>query len=96
MIKNPSIFQVLDISTAHMTREDARKLENECHDGHAPVYELLEYGYLTYAGDVLENWEDMSPAFIKIMESASEMGCCYVRWDRDGPEYSPELEKFEW
>jgi len=97
MITDPFVFKVLDISTGHMTLEDNNKLTSEAQDGHAPVYELREYGFLVYVGEIEENWPDdeMSSAFRKVLDTAKELGCDYVRFDRDGREY-PELQKFEW
>lgn len=97
MITDPFVFKVLDISTGHMTLEDNKKLIDEAQDGHAPVYELREYGFLVYVGEIEENWPDdeMSSAFRKVLDTAKELGCDYVRFDRDGREY-PELQKFEW
>ena len=97
MITDPFVFKVLDISTAHMSKEDSQKLQAEADNGHAPVYELRDYGFLVYVGEIEENWPDdeMSSAFRKVLDSAKELGCDYVRFDRDGREYA-ELEKFNW
>ena len=95
MLTNPFIFPVLDVSTAHMTQEDADQLSAEYRCGQAPVYELSEYGWLCYAGEIEENWDKMSPAFLNVMRAAKELKCDYVRFDRDGREY-PELQKFDW
>jgi hypothetical protein len=96
-LTNPFIFNVLDISTGHMKLEDAERLETEAREGCGPVYELHEYGFLVYVGEIYENWppEEMSKAFTKVLKTAKELGCEYVRFDRDGREY-PELESFEW
>lgn len=97
MIKDPFVFKVLDICTGYMTEEDSKKLGAEAWDGHAPVYELRDYGFLVYVGEIEENWgaEGMSPAFMKVLKEAKELDCSYVRFDRDGREY-PELEHFDW
>ena len=97
MITNPFVFKVFDVSTGHMTKKDADELEAECHGGYAPVYELHEYGWLVYVGEIEDNWpeEEMSTAFRDVLEEAKELGCDYVRFDRDGREY-PELPKFNW
>lgn len=98
MITDPFVFKVLDISTGHLTKEDAERLGNESNKGLAPVYELHEYGWLVYVGEIEDNWQnepEMSEHFVKVLETANELGCDYVRFDRDGREY-PELQKFEW
>jgi len=97
MITDPFVFKVLDISTGHMTKDDSLGLDANSHSGPAPVYELHEYGWLVYVGEIEESWpgEDWSEAFRKVLNAAKELGCDYVRFDRDGREY-PELQKFEW
>ena len=96
MITNPFIFPVLDVSTAHMTVEDNQRLQaSKQSDDCLPAYELSEYGWLCYVGEIEENWDKMSPAFLCVMRAAKELKCDYVRFDRDGREY-PELQKFDW
>jgi hypothetical protein len=96
-MKDPFIFRVLDISTGHMTSEDNEILTAETRDGEgtAPVYELAEYGWLVYVGEIDNNWPLMSPEFRNILTKATALGCDYVRFDRDGREY-PELPSFDW
>lgn len=99
MIADPAIYKVLDISTCHISEVDKENLENEAQYGIGlgTVYELADYGFLVYVGDLADNWSSdlVSPAFKKVMDVAKELGCDYVRFDRDGREY-PELERFEW
>jgi len=97
MITNPFTFKVLDVSTGHVTRDDSVMLDTNSDIGPAPVYWMQEYGWMVYVGEIEENWpaEDWSPAFVKIMKVAQELGCDYVRIDRDGREY-PEFERFDW
>ncbi len=93
VIKDPFIFKVLDISTGHMTLEDSKKLGPETKQ---PVYELDEYGWLVYVGEMSENWDEtMSEAFMNILKAAKELGCDYVRFDRDGRMYV-DLPYFDW
>ena len=98
MIKDPFIVKVLDVSTGHMTKADNDKL-TAWRDaaGGPPFYELAEYGWLVYPGELHDNWEDegLSEAFIKVLKTAQELGCDYVRFDRDGKEYE-EFEHFDW
>jgi hypothetical protein len=98
-LKDPFIFRVLDISTGHMTKEDNERLqylESNCkaYSG----YELRDYGWLLYVGEIEENWSEddkWSSAFMNIMKTAQKAGCEYVRFDRDGRDYD-ELPKFDW
>jgi hypothetical protein len=95
MIKDPFVFKVLDLSTVHMTEEDAEKL-NPCSGIQSLSYELGEYGWLIYIGEMKENWGDeMSEAFMNALKEAKELGCDYVRFDRDGRTYE-ELPVFDW
>lgn len=97
MSMEPLILKMLDMSTGHMTREDAEFLTKEAHGGTAPVYELSEYGWLVYVGEIEDNWPDdaLSPAFRKVLEWAAKMYCDYVRFDRDGRVYE-FLPTFDW
>lgn len=96
-LSNPFVFKVLDISTGHMTKEDAEKLSLNDPDKTLglPSYELDEYGWLVYIGEMEDNWANMSPEFNKVLTLANDLGCDYVRFDRDGREY-PELPSFDW
>lgn len=97
MIKDPFVFKVLDVSTGHMTEQDNKRLEAEAHDGQAPVYELKAYGWLVYVGEIEENWPpaSMSMAFRMVLFTAKELGCDYIRFDRDGRTYE-ELSIYDW
>lgn len=97
MITDPLIFKVLDISTNHMSREDVDNLDQEVAGGMAPVYVLKEYGWLIYVGEINDNWpgEQWSEAFLNVLKLAADLGCDYVRWDRDGLIYD-ELPFFDW
>ena len=96
-LADPFVFSVLDIGTGHMTEQDNKRLEAEEYGGQAPVYELKSYGWLVYVGEIDSNWPpaSMSEAFRTILKTAKELGCGYVRFDRDGRTY-PELETFDW
>jgi hypothetical protein len=97
MITDPFVFKVLDLSTAHMTPQDNKRLEAEVHEGQAPVYELKAHGWLVYVGEIEDNWPavTMSEAFRNVLKEAKELGCDYVRFDRDGRTYE-ELPVFDW
>jgi len=94
-MNNPFIFRVLDISTGHMTREDSERLFAESED--LTAYELGEYGWLVYVGEIDDNWpeENWSGAFRNVLQAAKGLGCDYVRFDRDGREYEG-LPTFDW
>lgn len=92
MITNPFIYKVLDISTAHITEMDVEMLRLE----KSLSYKLDEYGWLVYLDEIGENWHaSMSEAFRDILKEAKELGCDYVRFDRDGRTYQ-ELPVFNW
>lgn len=96
MISDPFIFKVLDISTRHLAKEDNERLE-AAKNGPTLFYELQEYGWLVFVGEVDENWpeEDWGSDFRNVLKLAQALECDYVRFDRDGREYD-ELPKFEW
>jgi hypothetical protein len=95
-LTDPFIFKVLDICTSHMSSKDNQKLQSaEAGNQQLPAYELSEYGWLVYIGEIQENWGGMSAAFRKVLKVAKQMGCEYVRFDRDGREYL-ELLTFNW
>lgn len=90
-----TIFQVLDVSTQHVTEKDCAALADA---GSAlPVFPLADYGFLVYAHDADENWEadEMSPEFFAVLTLALAQNCDYVRFDRDGPVYD-DLPTFDW
>lgn len=66
------------------------------------VTQLYEYGFIIFVGDGDEPmlWEyefddKYSLALKNLLIMARELGCRYLKVDRDGKEYE-DLEKFEW
>jgi hypothetical protein len=94
VISSPFVFKVLDISTGHMTEKDNETLRE--YEAVVPVYELKDFGWLCYVGEIDDNWPDhlFSPEFRAILKEAAELGCDYVRFDRDGREY--DIPTFDW
>jgi len=103
-IRNPEIVKVLDISTGHMTKNDAVLLDRSPEDEDSPaiVYKYDE-GYFVYVGDFLDerhNYEDyrdygFSDAFTDILLFAKKTGMKYVQFDCDGASYC-DLPNFTW
>jgi ribA/ribD-fused uncharacterized protein len=91
----PAFFKVLDISTGHLTQEDAQRLD----DGECPLpFNTTKYGWIVYCRGNSEEGvytEGMSKAFAKVMAWARGVKADYVWFDRDGTTYS-NLETFEW
>jgi len=99
---------VADVSTAHLTREDADRLEDDLTSKHVPGFiGKFAYGYWmeTYAyasemsaiADIKRDIETcgMSESFVKLMRDLCERNIYYVCFDEDGYEFE-EFEKFEW
>jgi hypothetical protein len=85
----PHVRQFLDVSTAHLTPECRRWLDNEAEDG--PTYSGC-YGYVTWAcvnpddhAEVMED-EDRPDVLTAIFQRAASLGCDYVLFDRDAEE----------
>ena len=76
-----------------MSRVDNVLLEETWQD--LCAYELREYGWLCYVGELEDNWTGFSKEFRNVLTQARELGCDYVRFDRDGREYDG-LPTFEW
>lgn len=104
-LKKPYIYKTLDVSSAHISENDDRRLKAEDCPISAYMYgpEGDEYGHLVAVGDK-ENFEasmkaceeeGFSESFLKICRTAHEQGCEYVRIDRDGAEYD-DLQTFTW
>lgn len=80
------VMAVLVLSTAHLTAADAASLD-------AGLWPTAvaddEYGYFLWAGDAGAQPKpgDFTPSdgFIAAIALAREVGCRYVRFDRDGP-----------
>lgn len=102
-IKNPELYSYLDISTAHITKEDGELLQKHGKDTldqrkalTGPI--VYDYGYgsfVSVGAEGCDRYNDYSQAFRDIMEFARSRGCFFVRFDGDGAEYE-ELPTFEW
>lgn len=88
-----SVSKMLDVSTGHLSKEDHMRLKYR--EPELPVYELDEYGWLVYVGEINENWEEFSEDFNKIIVEAKKQGCEYVRFDRDVIIYK-SFKVFDW
>ena len=96
LLTRPYIFKVFDVSTGHMTVKDAQQLGDGSDTTCCIAYELSEYGWLVYIDTGNSSYgKGMSSAFKKILKIAGELGCEYVRFNRDGAVY-PELKSFVW
>ena len=92
-----TVHTVLDISTAHIHRNDMVKLSGDETPAIAYSY---EEGVFVFAGDPQDDYRDFkdygfSLEFVHILLWARQLGCKYVQFDCDGTEYE-QLPKFEW
>lgn len=96
------ITKNLDISTAHMDQNDAELLD-ENDDSFFSRDPIIVYrfdeGYFIYIGGDLdtEAIKDFgySQEFIEILKWGKNLGCTYVKFDRDGTTYK-HLKTFSW
>jgi len=96
-------YKLLDISTAHITREDDIFLKLEARTPVSfpgSVHEVDHGFFIWLCGQEISTegfvWEDaISEAFKKIIELAVDLNIEYIRLDSDGKVYDG-LEIFDW
>lgn len=99
----PVFVKMLDVSTGHITKTDAEKLENDAavvFGGDCPtskvIVENFRYGYNVH---VLLDCDvasiPYSENFKKILKFSAKNGASWVRFDRDGETYQ-QFETFDW
>lgn len=96
-----NIFKHADLSTGHITENDAKILTNNSETNLAPdvvVYEY-EYGFFIPILDHMDYKQirsaGLSEAFVKILKRCKKEGVQLLRLDCDGSE-DDKLQKFEW
>jgi hypothetical protein len=99
---NPFIVKSLDISTDHITKEEAVLLDDASKgESENPVVAYkYEYGHFVFVSPEKTDYLAISqygysPQFISILRRAKELGCKYVQFDGDGIQYD-DLETFSW
>ena len=88
MSTDNTISQVLELSTAHLTFDEA---QNAAVDRVAAM--TCDYGWLFSTAATIDEKE--LPNLKKALELAKSLGCTYLRLDADGPTTSA-LGHFEW
>lgn len=88
MSNDTTISQVLELSTAHLTFDEA---QNAAVDRVAAM--TCDYGWLFSTASTVDETE--LPNLKKALEFAKALGCGYLRLDADGPT-TPALAQFEW
>jgi len=102
LLKNPEIERNLVLSTAHITKEDSEFLEESARDNTGAT-RLIVYSaegwflvYCWHEADAAESVKGIvSDALVECLRIGSELGCTFVKFDRDGPEHE-ELQSFDW
>ena len=93
------ITKVLTISTAHITEETDRKLqdESEVNNMCISVYDKVEYGYWIYIDpyDRLMCNENIPEDLLNCIKLARQNDCRWLCLDCDGEEVS-ELPTYDW
>jgi len=93
----PEVVKFMDVSTAHITKTDAEKLDSSNNAACGELsFDRFEYGYYVYIPD--QSTTDrlpMSSAFKTLMHYARESGFRAVKLDCDATNY-PQLASFTW
>lgn len=87
-MSNNTISQVLELSTAHLTFDEA---QSPAVDAVAAM--TCDYGWLFSTASTVD--EAALPNLKKVLDFAKSLGCSYLRLDADGP-MSEALSRFEW
>lgn len=101
-IKDPEIQKHFVCSTIHIKEEDTDILENANIESGFISADEYPYGWSIYIHEQEEKGfkkailkEGYSEEFYNLLIITRELGCEYLRLDRDGPEYD-EIPKFNW
>lgn len=92
----PVVRKFLDLSTAHLSREDTEALDSFAEEGSTkgPLTSATPYGWFMYASEEPEIDPDLTPNLLKIVEYARKHDCVYVLFDADA-EVDEALPVFE-
>ena len=96
-MKEPFITKNLDVSTAHITKEDSELLNQKRIQNLLIVYPYRE-GYFIYVPeyDLTQlKKTGFSKAFINLMKQTAKAGCKYLQLDCDGMTYD-DLPTYNW
>ena len=90
------ISKMLTISTAHITEETAKRLQNDNHNG-VIVYQKDEYGWFIFVDeDCMHEYENEIPKeLFRLMKFTKANGCDWLCLDNDGEELE-YFETYEW
>lgn len=93
------IYRYLDISTGHITKNDADLLKNDHEPDGAYLIGKYDEGFILSIGEYVEVGnvvgKEFSKEFNGIIQYAQLQGCCLLRFDADGMEF-PDFPTFEW
>jgi len=94
-----AIYRYLDISTGHITKNDADLLRNDHEPDGAFLIGKYSEGFILSLGEYTEVsnvvGREFSKEFYDILNYAQLKGCCLLRLDADGMEF-PNLPTFDW
>ena len=91
------ITKMLTLSTAHITKETAKRLTRDPDDNNLGicVYPKCEYGWYITINEQLMNTEGLPEDLSKVMKFAASMDCQTLCLDCDG-EICEDLPIFDW
>jgi hypothetical protein len=93
-VKDPFIYKVWEISTAHITIQDEKLLQGDCTSFSCTVFDFgFSIPVIDDNIDVAK--KNFSPEFAHLMEIAEELNVQYLVLDADGKQHS-ELPLFDW
>jgi hypothetical protein len=96
----------LEVSTAHISQQDAKLLDEASDCPGAPPVVVYKYpeGYFLYVPEATEDFKDIiliahragfSKNVLDLMANARQNKCKYVHIDRDSEVY-PDIPTYEW
>lgn len=99
-LKNPKTFQVLSVSTAHITKKDGEQLAKDFKvdlnlSSFPCVYEYDEGAFVYCDYQQVQHFPSFSTEFNDIIEFARKKGYTYVCFDANAVRYA-ELTEFVW
>jgi hypothetical protein len=103
---NPSLVKCLDISTAHLTMDEVKLLdEASCSCAFMKAMNPVtvhkyEEGYFVHVPTETSTYLTIAKfgygkQFVDILRRAKELGCTYVQFDGDGTQYN-DLQTYSW
>ena len=99
-LNQPEVVKHMVVGNGHLCKRDREALDRS--DGPVISSWAFEYGWYVHVPEEetdlsveSENIESYSPQFWLLLRRAKELGCHYITFDGDGPEYKG-LVTYDW